>query len=169
MHGEPRHLEAHASLARSLDVKTVISIRNGTMVRLAPGPSSVIDEAPSGRVYMDGRIPVLPGEGPVEERRRLSFGGAVAVSIVMSRKGDIVAEPQLTFIGLPAHTGPESDTRFSMTDLILNATHGALDGIPRPRRRDSALVAEAVRRAVRAEVNAYWGKKPPCSVMVTVI
>jgi ribonuclease J len=56
-----------------------------------------------------------------------------------------------------------------MTDLILNAAHGALDGIPRPRRRDSALVAEAVRRAVRAEVNAYWGKKPPCSVMVTVI
>jgi ribonuclease J len=56
-----------------------------------------------------------------------------------------------------------------MTDLILNAANGALSGIPRPRRRDSELVAEAVRRAIRAEVNAYWGKKPPCNVMVTVI
>jgi ribonuclease J len=147
----------------------VVSARNGSLVRLLPAPSKVIDEAPSGRVYMDGRIPVLPGQGPVEERRRLSFGGAVAVSIVMSSKGDIVAEPQISFIGLPAHTGPIAGSGIAMTDLILNAAHGALAGIPRPRRRDSALVAEAVRRAVRAEVNAYWGKKPPCNVMVTVI
>lgn len=175
MHGEPRHLEAHAALAKQMSVKSVVCIRNGTMVRLAPGPSEIIDEAPSGRVYMDGRIPVLPGEGPVEERRRLSFGGAVAVSIVMSSKGEIVADPQITFIGLPTHTGSGAGSGaaegsgIAMTDLILNAAHGALDGIPRQRRRDSALVAEAVRRAVRAEVNAYWGKKPPCSVMVTVI
>lgn len=169
MHGEPRHLEAHATLARDLGVKSVVSVRNGDLVRLIPGPTKIIDEAPSGRVYIDGRIPVFPGEGPVEERRRLSFGGAVAVSIVMSSKGDIVADPQITFIGLPTHTGPIAGSGISMTDLILNAAHGALSGIPRPRRRDSALVAEAVRRAIRAEVNAYWGKKPPCNVMVTVI
>ncbi|MFQ5625454.1 MAG: MBL fold metallo-hydrolase, partial [Methyloligellaceae bacterium] len=146
-------------------VKSVIPARNGTLVRLCPGPAEIIDDVPAGRVYMDGLLPVLTGEGPVEDRRRLSFAGAVAISLVLSAKGDIVADPQITVIGVPAATA----TAIPFPDVILETAHGALDGIPRPRRRDSALVAEAVRRAVRAEVNAHWGKKPPCSVMVTVI
>jgi ribonuclease J len=95
----------------------------------------------------------------------LAFAGAVALSVVLSAKGDVIADPQITAIGLPAET--EAGVPFH--EVILNAALGALDGIPKPRRRDSALVAEAVRRAVRAEVRSYWGKKPPCSVMVTVI
>lgn len=165
MHGEARHLEAHANLAKDFGAKTVVRARNGSLVRLCPGPAGIIDDAPAGRVFMDGRLPVLAGEGPVEERRRLSFGGAVAVSVVLSAKGDIVADPQLTMIGIPAAT----PNGISFTDVVLGAAQGALRGIPRPRRRDSALVAEAVRRAVRAEVKLHWGKKPPCSVMVTVI
>ncbi len=165
MHGEARHLEAHADLARDIGVKTVIRARNGSLVRLCPGPAGIIGDAPAGRVFMDGRLPVLAGEGPVEERIRLSFGGAVAVSLVLSAKGDIVADPQLTMIGIPAATAKG----IPFPDVVLGAVQGALNGIPRPRRRDSALVAEAVRRAVRAEVKLHWGKKPPCSVMVTVI
>lgn len=165
MHGEARHLEAHAELARSYGVKSVVSARNGTLVRLRPQPAEVVDEAPSGRVYLDGRLLIPAGEGPVEDRRRLSFAGAVAVSIVLSSKGDLVTDPLVTAIGIP-HTA-ENGAPFS--DLMIIAALGAIEGIPRPRRKDSALVAEAVRRAVRAEVNSYWGKKPPCSVMVQVI
>jgi len=165
MHGEACHLEAQANLARNFGVKSVVTPRNGSLVRLNPGPAEIIGKALAGRVYMDGRLPVLSGDGPIEDRRRLSFAGAVAVSLVLSSKGDIVADPQITMIGIPATT--VNGNLFA--DVIMQALHGALDGIPRPRRRDSALVAEAVRRAVRAEVNAHWGKKPPCSVMVTVI
>jgi len=165
MHGEARHLEAQANLARSFDVKSVVTPRNGLLVRLCPGPAKIIDDVPAGRVYMDGLLPVLPGEGPVEERRRLSFSGAIAISLVQSAKGDLLADPQITMIGLPAVT----TNGVAFADVIVDAVHGALDGIPRPRRCDSALAAEAVRRAVRAEVNVHWGKKPPCSVMVTVI
>lgn len=165
MHGEACHLEAQADLARSFGVKSVVTPRNGSLVRLCPGPAEIIGEVQSGRVYMDGRLPVVAGDGPVEDRRRLSLAGAVAVSVVLTSKGDIVAEPQITMIGIPAATA----NGILFADVIVQAIHGALDGIPRPRRRDSAMVAEAVRRAVRAQVNAHWGKKPPCSVMVTVV
>lgn len=165
MHGEPRHLEAHAAFARSLGVKQIVSGRNGSLIRLCPGRPEVIDNAPSGRVYLDGKLHVFAGEGPVEERRRLSFAGAVALSVVLTAKGDILADPQVTAIGIPADT----QTGIPFPEIIINAALGALDGIPKPRRRDAALVAEAVRRAVRAEVRSHWGKKPPCSVMVTVI
>ncbi len=165
MHGESRHLEAHAAFARAQGVKQVVSGRNGSLIRLCPGKPEIIDDAPSGRVYMDGRLHVFEGEGPVEERRRLAFGGAVALSVVLTAKGDVIADPQVTAIGIPAIT----QTGVPFPEIILSAARGALDGIPKPRRRDSALVGEAVRRAVRAEVRSHWGKKPPCSVMVTVI
>ncbi len=165
MHGEARHLEAHAAFARSLGVKQIVSGRNGSLIRLCPGCPEVIDNAPSGRVYLDGKLHVFEGEGPVEERRRLSFAGAVALSVILTAKGDVLADPQVTAIGIPAVT----ETGVPFPEVILNAALGALDGIPKPRRRDTALVAEAVRRAVRAEVRSHWGKKPPCSVMVTVI
>lgn len=165
MHGEPRHLEAQAELARECGIKSVVSARNGTLVRLSPEPAKIIDEVPAGRVYLDGFVQVPAGDGPVEQRRKLSFAGAVAVSVVLSSKGNVVAEPQLTAIGVPA--AAENGTAFH--DIMQSAIVGALESIPRARRRDSAMVAEAVRRAVRAEVNAYWGKKPLCSVMVTVI
>ncbi|MBC8020710.1 MAG: hypothetical protein H7X78_05810, partial [Methyloceanibacter sp.] len=46
---------------------------------------------------------------------------------------------------------------------------GTIDSIPRPKRKDEALVSEAVRRSVRAAVNQAWGKKPVCSVLLTVL
>ena len=45
----------------------------------------------------------------------------------------------------------------------------ALDGIPRPRRKDSDLVSEAVRRGLRGELADAWGKRPICAVMVSIV
>ena len=56
-----------------------------------------------------------------------------------------------------------------MTEVVAKAVHGALTGIPRPRRRNQELVADAVRRAVRAEIAAVWAKKPICVVQVLVV
>ena len=42
-----------------------------------------------------------------------------------------------------------------------------LDTLAKAKRRDPGLVAEAVRRAVRAEIDKAWGKKPACIVHVT--
>jgi len=163
MHGEPRHLLEHAKLARRLGVKTVVSPRNGDIVRLLPGPAEIVDQAPSGRLYRDGRL-IVPAEGPaVGERRKLSFVGNVTVSLVLSAKGELAAEPQAAIVGLPE----TDDKGVLLQDVVLDAVMSAFDGLPRPRRKDSSTVAEAVRRAVRGELTAAWGKKPVCNVLVS--
>ena len=48
MHGESRHLEAHAKLARAQGVKQVVSTRNGCLVRLLPGKPEIIDDVCEG-------------------------------------------------------------------------------------------------------------------------
>ena len=52
------------------------------MIRLAPGPLEIVDEVPFGRLYKDGCLLVSADEPPVRERRKLSYVGAVAVSVV---------------------------------------------------------------------------------------
>ena len=165
MHGEGRHLEAHARLAESLGVEQVVRARNGAMVRLLPGPAAIIDDVPVGRLYRDGSILTRADDGQVRERRKLSFAGAVAVSLVLSGKGVLLAEPEIALTGLPA--ADAQGTAFAA--IVRDAVTGTIDSIPRPKRKDQALVSDAVRRSVRAAVNQAWRKKPMCSVLVTVL
>jgi ribonuclease J len=165
MHGEGRHLEAHARLAETLGVKQVVRARNGTMVRLLPGPAEIIDDVPVGRLYRDGAILTRADHGQVRERRKLSFAGTVAVSLVLSEKGALLAEPEVALSGLPA-TDREG---IPFASIARDAAIGTIESIPRPRRKDQAMVSEAVRRGVRAAVNQAWGKKPMCSVLLTVL
>ena len=165
MHGEIRHLKEHARLARSAGVQQVLTPVNGEIVLLAPGRAGIIDEAPVGRIFRDGRLLIPAESGSVRDRRKLAVVGLVAVSIVLSRRGEIVADPQVMLDGVPA----EDARGNSMHDIVLDAVDGTLDGIPAARRRDPELVREAVRRSVRAAVDQIWGKKPIAKVMMTVL
>ena len=165
MHGEGRHLEAHARLAERLGIEQVVRARNGAMVRLLPGPAAIIDDVPVGRLYRDGMILTRADDGQVRERRKLSFAGSIAVSLVLSEKGVLLAEPEVALTGLP-----QNDTQgIPFATIARDAVIDTLESIPKPRRKDSALVSEAVRRSVRAAVNQAWGKKPVCSVLLTVL
>ena len=155
MHGEARHLAAHAELAMSLGVENVVEARNGALIRLAPDPAEIIDEAPAGRLYKDGHIMLEAGSNTLSERRKLAFAGTVSVSLLLSANGELRTEPLIAYWGLPEST----DDGVSMANIVFDAINGALDGIPRRRRNDSGLVGEAVRRAVRSGINRAWGKK----------
>ena len=164
MHGEARHLKAQAELAREMGVETVFVLEDGEILRLAPD-AAIVDDAPVGRVFRDGRLLVSATEGPVRERRKLAMVGVVVVSFAMSRKGVILGEPLAEIDGIPAADGNGD----SMVDVVLDAVDGTLASIPQQHRRNPENVAEAVRRAVRAAVNEAWGKKPICKVLVNVV
>lgn len=165
MHGEARHIKAHAKLARECGVGEVIEALDGDMVRLAPGEAKIIDDVPVGRLYRDGNLIVAGAEGPVQERRKLSFVGLVAVSVTLNRKGEVQGEPQVALDGIPE----EDRNGEAMFDVALDAVEGTLKSIPPARRRDPDMVREAVRRAVRNAINEAWGKKPIAKVLVTVV
>ena len=165
MHGEIRHLKEHARIAREAGVAQVLTPINGEMVRLAPAKALIIDEIPVGRLFRDGRL-LVPGEsGPVKERRKLAVVGLVAVSIVLSKRGEIIADPEIAVDGIPEHTAEGRN----LEDIVLDAVDGTLASIPPARRRDPEMVREAVRRAVRAGVDAVWGKKPIVKVFLAMV
>ena len=164
MHGEARHLKAQAELAREMGAKVVMTVYNGEIARLAPDPM-IIDDAPIGRLFRDGRLLVPEADGPVRQRRKLSVVGIVLVSLRLSRKGTVLADPQAVLPGVPEQTADGE----AMLDVVLDAVDGTLRSLPHPGRKSAESVAESVRRAVRAAVNEAWGKKPICKVLVNVI
>ncbi len=164
MHGEARHLKAQAQLARDQGAETVFTVQDGEIVRLAPDPA-VIDDAPVARLFRDGRLLVPEADGPVRARRKLAAVGIVMVSLCLSRRGELMAEPLAELDGVPAETGDGED----MLDVVLDAVDGTWRSLPGPGRKSPDLVSEAVRRAVRSAVAQVWGKKPICKVLVNVI
>lgn len=163
VHGEAAHLAAQASLMTEAGVTEVPKVRNGDMLRLSPGPAEVIDQAPVGRIYKDGRLIGSDEAMGIPDRRKLSFAGHVAVNVVLDEKYELAGDPDLVAIGVARmdRRGEE------LEDIMLDAAVGAVDSIPRARRKDLDMLAESVRRAVRAAANDVWGKKPLVTVFVT--
>ncbi len=165
VHGEAAHLAAQADLARQSGIRQVPRVRNGDMLRLAPGAAEKIGEVPFGRIYKDGRLIGDYEEMGISERRKLSFVGHVSVGVILDGRYEILRDPDVAAHGLPVFDEEGDD----MIDVLYDATVGAVESIPRPRRKDLDTVREAVRRAVRAAANEVWGKKPVVTVFVTKV
>lgn len=163
VHGEAAHLVAHGSLAATAGVPEVVQVRNGDMLRLFPGAAEIIDQVPFGRVYKDGKLIGDEVAMGIRDRRRLSFAGHVAVNVVLDDRYELAGEPDIVAIGVAA-----ADRRGEpLEDLMLEAAIGAVESIPRQRRKDLDLIQESVRRAVRSAANDAWDKKPLVTVFVT--
>lgn len=163
VHGEAAHLVAQGSLAAMAGVPHVAQVRNGDMLRLAPGDPEIIDQVPYGRIYKDGDLIGSEEAMGVRDRRKLSYAGHVSVNVVLDDRFDLAGEPDLVAIGVAR----ADDAGEELEDIMLEAAEGAVISVPRARRKDLDLVAEAVRRAVRNAAREAWGKKPIVTVFVT--
>ena len=162
VHGEAAHLEAHAALGRQHGIANVIHARNGDMVRLFPEVTHFPGEVRTGELYLDGNILCTPEESGVKDRRRLSFGGHIIVSLCVDSRGSVIAGPDMSIEGLPE----VEDDEESLSNLVRKVVNGTLKSIPPKRRSDPDVVNAALQRSVRGEVNAWWGKKPNVTVFV---
>jgi len=155
VHGELRHMSAHAQLARELQVPQAVVIANGQMLRLAPGRAKLIDEVPSGRVHLDGRVLVSEGAGISRARRSLGFAGLIAITLVLDGKSRVAAEPAFVMEGIP--------------EPVHAAVREAVEVAVRrynPKSGDEEKLRETVRRAARGAADDAWGKKPVTRVEV---
>jgi ribonuclease J len=157
MHGEPRHLRAQAQFARACDIEEIVIPRDGHILKLGPGPVQTVDEAYAGRLHVDGRLIVPADDGPARHRRKLSFVGAVFVSVALNAKLELAAPLQLQTDGVPS----------GLDEQMQKAAEQALASIPKP--RDTESVAEPIRTAIRRTADAAWGKKPVTRVAVSYV
>ena len=152
VHGEWRHLSAHAALAQDLGI-TPILMEDGDILSLAPGRPEVVDSAPVGRLVVDGNR-LVPLQGSVMgARRRMLFNGVVIASLAVDEAGRLRGTPRLSAPGLFDPEDPE-------TDRILRDFAEGIADLPANLRRDDESLVEAAKSTLRKALGRRLQKRP---------
>ena len=152
VHGEWRHLQAHAELAQEAGITPILT-EDGDILSLAPGRAEVIDSAPVGRLVLDAnRLVPLDGE-VLAARRRMLFNGVIIGSLAVDGSGKILGRPKVSAPGLYEPEDPE-------TDRISRDFASALTDLPVALRRDDSALADAARSALRRALGKRFQKRP---------
>jgi ribonuclease J len=155
VHGETRHMLAHARLAAQCQVHQPLVVANGDLVRIAEGSAAIVDEVPVGRLAADGKG-LLPLDGAaLKARRRAGQNGSVLASLALDRRGNLAAAPEVGLVGIAEGAMAEA-----AAPLLREAVERALFEIPMERRHDDGAVRDLVERALRRVVNERFGKRP---------
>ncbi len=155
VHGEARHLIAHADLAGECQVPQPLVIQNGDMVRLAQSGASVVDEVPVGRLASDGKGLLPLGGAALKDRRRVTFNGTSVATLVLDRQGRRIAPPTISLIGVVEAAATEA-----AAPALRSAIERAVDELAPGLRRDDEAVRDAARRTLRRALNEHFGKRP---------
>ncbi|MFT3972714.1 MAG: ribonuclease J [Amaricoccus sp.] len=162
MHGEHRHLSAHAALAAERGILAAIA-PNGTMLDLTGDTPKVVEHVETGRVYLDGTQLIGALDGIVRERIRMALRGHVAVNVLIDEKGRPMGGAWVEITGLPGNP--------KMRDGLAGALEGEIDRVLARAKKgelaDDEALDELVQRAVSRISNDAVGKKPVCKVMIS--
>lgn len=160
VHGEARHLQRHAAFARELGIKHTIVPKNGDIIEISKKGLKLVDEAPVGRLALDGTEIVSIADEAIADRRRAAVNGFVTVSVVFDRDGTLAAEPLIALLGLPK----QDDDVFY--DGMLDAIEDGLERMAKPSRLSDAMVEDVIRIAVRRFCRREIGKNPGVASLI---
>jgi ribonuclease J len=156
VHGEWRHLSAHAELAREAGAEAFM-MEDGDILSLFPGRPAITDSAPVGRLVLDGtRLVPLKGE-VMSARRRMLFNGIVVASVAVDQAGRVLGRPKVSAPGL-------LDPEDAETDRVADDFAETLRDLPSDLRRDDSALADAARAALRRTLGRRLGKRPMVDV-----
>jgi ribonuclease J len=162
MHGEHRHLTAHAKLARE-NGRAGIVAPNGSMVELSGNDPRVVDYVETGRTYLDGAALVGALDGVVRDRIKLALHGHVSVAVILDDGDTPIDDAWAELRGLP-DTG---SSRTDLKELVEDDVAAFLGRADRKTLRDDDKLMDAVRHVVRKTVVDETGKRPEVTVLVS--
>jgi ribonuclease J len=155
IHGEWRHLRAHAELAVSSGVPrdNVVLAEDGVVVDLVDGRARIVGAVPAGYVYVDGLAVGDVGEESLKDRRILGGEGFVTVVVVVdSVTGKVVAGPEILARGFSEDAAAFDDARPVIEDVLAGA---AKEGVS-----DAHQLQQLVRRAIGKWVSDTYRRRP---------
>ncbi len=159
VHGEMRHMREHADLARDCQVRYSRVVRNGDVLRLAPGNPEILDEVHAGRLALDGKR-LVPLEGTaIRARRRATFHGSVVATIVVDAAGYLCDPPLITANGVY-----DEEEEGGVADAVADAVVHAAERLGKQDRMDNDILSERLRRALRRSIRDICGKHPETEI-----
>ena len=155
VHGEWRHLKAHADLAALSGVppENIVLAEDGIVVDLVGGKASVTGKVPCGYVFVDGLSVGEVTESSLKDRLILGEEGFISVVVVVdSTNGKLVAGPEIHARGSGIDDAGFSEVRPLLEEALASA---AADGIS-----DAHQLGQLMRRTLGRWVNNNYRRRP---------
>jgi ribonuclease J len=154
VHGEYRHLAAHADLAREMGVSQVDVLEDGDRVIIQGNKTKVERRAaPAGYVYLDGSAVGDVQDAVLRDRSHLADEGVVVVTVGIDHDtGEILYGPDLDSHGL-------MDDPSAVLDKAAEAVRTAIETHDAGR-TDHAEMQKTVRQAAGKVIRAETARRP---------
>ncbi|HET7431669.1 MAG TPA: ribonuclease J [Nocardioides sp.] len=155
VHGEIRHMQANAALARATGVPkdNVVIAEDGVVVDLVDGQARIAGKVDCGYVFVDGSSVGDITESDLKDRRILGEEGFISVIVVVdSVSGKVSGGPEIHARGFA-----EDDSTF---EEIKQPIVDALDAKMRDGVDDAYQLQQTVRRVVGRWVNSTHRRRP---------
>ncbi|HZB48529.1 MAG TPA: ribonuclease J, partial [Mycobacteriales bacterium] len=155
VHGEWRHLRAHAKLAQLTGVPAdrIMLADDGVVVDLVDGVAAITGQVDCGFVYVDGLAVGDVGEESLKDRRILGDEGFIAITVVVdSVTGKVLGSPVISGRGF-------SDDPVAF-EPVLELITGELERVTGEGSVEPHRLAQAVRRVVGRWVSDRYRRRP---------
>lgn len=120
VHGEYKHLKAHAGLAYELgmDKENIFLLSSGNVLELSEEKAEIIGDVPAGTVFVDGLGVGDVGNVVLRDRQKLAEDGIVVVSLTIdSYTGELYAPPEIISRGFVYEKEAEELLEGARTEL----------------------------------------------------
>ena len=118
VHGEHRHMKEHISFAKEMQIPFNLKIENGNIIEISKNHKpKIIDQAPTGKFYLDGNVAVSLDSASIKERKNISINGLLEITLIISSNGK-VKKPVVSFRGIPEEDVVET-FKFDLEDEII--------------------------------------------------
>lgn len=164
IHGETRHLVAHARLAEEVGVppENVFILDNGDCLELGGDGARLGESVEHGVVYVDGLGVGDVGQVVLRDRQLLAQDGIATIVVVIdAQTGRLVCDPELITRGLAF--GPEGDS------LIVEAQSRAAKTLAKTF-KEGATDQAVIRKAVRESLSQlFWERTRSRPMIIPVV
>ena len=99
VHGEYHHLKGNVEIAKKCGIKTGLILKNGLLLKIAPGEPKVIGSIPSGRLMLDGKKIIPINEEAIKNRKKMLYNGTILISLALNKDNKIISKPVISSKG----------------------------------------------------------------------
>ena len=161
VHGEHRHMKEHINFARDMQIPFNLKVENGNIIKISKDKKpEIVDQAPTGKIYLDGNVAVSLDSPSIKERKNISVNGLLEITLIISSNGK-VKKPIVSFRGIPEEEVSET-FKFDLEDEITKTCKSfAVNNF----KQEKNLI-DTIKQNCRKIVREKTGKKPFTNVNI---
>ena len=161
VHGEHRHMKEHINFAKDMQIPFNLKVENGNIIKISKDKKpEIVDQAPTGKIYLDGNVAVSLDSPSIKERKNISVNGLLEITLIISSNGK-VKKPIVSFRGIPEEEVSET-FKFDLEDEITKTCKSfAVNNF----KQEKNLI-DTIKQNCRKIVREKTGKKPFTNVNI---